>query len=41
LDREKDAFLAVKRGKIEPNDVIVIRYEGRKGGLLRCGRSLL
>ena len=31
FDREKDAFLAVKRGKIEPNDVIVIRYEGRKG----------
>jgi dihydroxy-acid dehydratase len=32
FDREEDAFLAVKRGKIKPNDVIVIRYEGPKGG---------
>ena len=32
FDREEDAFLAVKRGKIRPNDVIVIRYEGPKGG---------
>jgi dihydroxy-acid dehydratase len=32
FDREEDAFLAVKRGKIKPNDVIVIRYEGPRGG---------
>ena len=32
FDREEDAFLAVKQGKIKPNDVIVIRYEGPKGG---------
>ncbi|HEX5531699.1 MAG TPA: dihydroxy-acid dehydratase [Methylomirabilota bacterium] len=30
--REEDAFQAVKKGKIKPNDVIVIRYEGPKGG---------
>jgi dihydroxy-acid dehydratase len=32
FDREEDAFLAVKRGKIKPNDVIVVRYEGPRGG---------
>ena len=32
FDREEDAFLAVKQGKIKPNDVVVIRYEGPKGG---------
>ena len=32
FDREEDAFLAVKKGKIRPNDVIVVRYEGPKGG---------
>ncbi|HWC02112.1 MAG TPA: dihydroxy-acid dehydratase [Methylomirabilota bacterium] len=32
FDREEDAFLAVKKGRIKPNDVIVIRYEGPKGG---------
>jgi dihydroxy-acid dehydratase len=32
FDREEDAFLAVKRGKIKPNDVILVRYEGPKGG---------
>jgi dihydroxy-acid dehydratase len=32
FDREEDAFKAVKQGKIKPNDVIVIRYEGPKGG---------
>src|SRR5262249_21975167 len=31
FDREEDAFKAVKDGKIKPNDVIVIRYEGPKG----------
>ncbi len=32
FDREEDAFQAVKKGKIKPNDVIVIRYEGPRGG---------
>jgi dihydroxy-acid dehydratase len=32
FDREEDAFQAVKKGKIKPNDVIVIRWEGPKGG---------
>ena len=32
FEREEDAFLAVKKGKIKPNDVIVIRYEGPRGG---------
>ncbi|MGH7370093.1 MAG: dihydroxy-acid dehydratase [Candidatus Methylomirabilaceae bacterium] len=32
FEREEDAFAAVKAGKIRPGDVIVIRYEGPKGG---------
>jgi dihydroxy-acid dehydratase len=32
FDREEDAFEAVKAGKIKPNDVVVIRWEGPKGG---------
>jgi len=32
FDREEDAFHAVQKGKIKPNDVVVIRYEGPKGG---------
>jgi dihydroxy-acid dehydratase len=32
FDREEDAFEAVRRGHIKPNDVVVIRYEGPKGG---------
>ncbi len=32
FDSEQDAFHAVEGGKIKPNDVIVIRYEGPKGG---------
>ncbi len=32
FDREEDAFAAVKSGKIKPNDVVVIRWEGPKGG---------
>ncbi|MCI0585193.1 MAG: dihydroxy-acid dehydratase, partial [Chloroflexi bacterium] len=32
FDREEDAFAAVKQGKIKAGDVIVIRYEGPKGG---------
>jgi dihydroxy-acid dehydratase len=32
FDREEDAFAAIKTGKIRPNDVIVIRYEGPRGG---------
>jgi dihydroxy-acid dehydratase len=32
FEREEDAFKAVKEGRIKPNDVIVIRNEGPKGG---------
>ena len=32
FDCEDDAFAAVQSGKIKPNDVLVIRYEGPKGG---------
>jgi dihydroxy-acid dehydratase len=32
FDSEQDAFHAVESGKIKPNDVVVIRYEGPKGG---------
>jgi dihydroxy-acid dehydratase len=32
FDREEDAFQAVQNGEIKPNDVVVIRYEGPKGG---------
>ena len=32
FNREEDAFSAVKARKITPGDVIVIRYEGPKGG---------
>jgi dihydroxy-acid dehydratase len=32
FDCEEDAFAAIKGGKIKPNDVIVIRYEGPRGG---------
>ena len=32
FDREEDAFQAVQKGHIKPNDVVVIRYEGPKGG---------
>jgi dihydroxy-acid dehydratase len=32
FEREEDAFAAVKKGRIKPNDVIVIRYEGPRGG---------
>jgi dihydroxy-acid dehydratase len=32
FNREEEAFLAVKRGRVKPNDVIVIRYEGPRGG---------
>jgi dihydroxy-acid dehydratase len=31
-EREEDAFLAIKEGRIQPNDVMVLRYEGPKGG---------
>ena len=31
-DREEDAFAAVKAGKVKANDVVVIRYEGPRGG---------
>ncbi|MGB4782164.1 dihydroxy-acid dehydratase [Candidatus Methylomirabilis sp.] len=32
FNREEDTFTAVKSGKIKAGDVIVIRYEGPKGG---------
>ena len=32
FDREEDAFQAVQKQAIKPNDVVVIRYEGPKGG---------
>ncbi len=32
FNREEDAFAAVYAGRIKPGDVVVIRYEGPKGG---------
>jgi dihydroxy-acid dehydratase len=32
FDREEDAMLAVTSGKVQAGDVVVIRYEGPKGG---------
>ena len=32
FDREEDAFAAVQKGQIKAEDVVVIRYEGPKGG---------
>ena len=32
FEREEDAMAAVTEGKIQPNDVVVIRYEGPRGG---------
>jgi dihydroxy-acid dehydratase len=32
FEREEDAIVAVNDGKINPNDVMVIRYEGPRGG---------
>ena len=32
FDREEDAFQAVQQGRIRPGDVVVIRYEGPRGG---------
>jgi dihydroxy-acid dehydratase len=32
FDREEDAMEAVKKNAIQPGDVVVIRYEGPKGG---------
>jgi dihydroxy-acid dehydratase len=32
FDCEEDAMSAVTRGQIKPNDVVVIRYEGPRGG---------
>jgi dihydroxy-acid dehydratase len=32
FDREEDAMHAVMEGRIQPNDVVVIRYEGPRGG---------
>jgi len=32
FEREEDSFAAVRAGRIKPGDVVVIRYEGPKGG---------
>jgi dihydroxy-acid dehydratase len=32
FDREEDAMAAVTRGQVRPGDVVVIRYEGPRGG---------
>jgi len=32
FEREEDAFAAIKEGRIQPNDVMVLRNEGPKGG---------
>ena len=32
FDREEDAMAAVTEGKIQANDVVIIRYEGPRGG---------
>jgi len=32
FNREEDAMAAVTRGQIRPNDVMIIRYEGPRGG---------
>jgi dihydroxy-acid dehydratase len=32
FDREEDAFAAIIKGRINPGDVVVIRYEGPRGG---------
>jgi dihydroxy-acid dehydratase len=32
FDREEDAMEAVTHGHIQPNDVVIIRYEGPRGG---------
>jgi len=32
FDREEDAMHAVTEGRIQPGDVVVIRYEGPRGG---------
>ena len=32
FDQEEPAFQAIQRGEIKPGDIVVIRYEGPKGG---------
>ncbi len=32
FENEEDAFQAIKSGRIQPNDVMVLRYEGPRGG---------
>lgn len=32
FDKEEDAFSAIMEGRIKPGDVVVIRYEGPRGG---------
>ena len=33
FEREEDAFAAIRNGTIQPNDVMVLRNEGPRGGL--------
>ena len=39
FDCEEDAIAAIKGGKIVAGDVVVIRYEGPKGGPGMRGRA--
>ena len=32
FDREEDAFRAIMKNQVKPNDVVIVRYEGPKGG---------
>ncbi len=32
FENEEDAFATIKNGRIQPNDVMVLRYEGPRGG---------
>ena len=32
FEREEDAFQAIKNGAVQPNDVLVLRHEGPRGG---------
>ena len=40
FDSEELAMEAVRQGKIKPGDVIIVRYEGPRGGpgMARCSR---
>jgi len=38
FDREEDAFEAVQKKTYKEGEVIVIRYEGPRGGSRPCGK---